>query len=147
MNFYEIFLSKFGENNNIKVRTRYESESESESEEDSYDSENRMIVIKGDNFYFSDLTIRKDDFLKTIVSYKNKIHDRHDYIFFPFKFLMEIDSGIVQFKKNIVYEFENFITPFSESKDVINFAKPYLDNSSIYMRGLRQDIKTRLTLH
>ena len=116
----------------IKIITN-DSDIESDKE-DSYnsDDENYRLIPKENSFYFdyyySNFSPKKNDPWKTSISYKNKIHDRHDYIFHPFKFLMEIDSEITPFKKNIVYEFENFINPFSKSKDVINFAKPYLDN-------------------
>ena len=116
----------------IKIITN-DSDIESDKE-DSFDSddENYILIPREDSFhfdyYYSDFSPKKKDPWKTSISYKNKIHDRHDYIFYPFKFLMEIDSEIAHFKRNIVYEFENFIMPFSESKEVINFAKPYLDN-------------------
>ena len=116
----------------IKIITN-DSDIESDKENNyNSDDENYRLIPREDSFYFdyyySDFSPKKKDPWKTNISYKNKIHDRHDYIFYPFKFLMEINSEITFFKKNIVYEFENFITPFSESKDVINFAKPYLDN-------------------
>ena len=127
LNFFELSTYKFGKKN-IKLRAFYESDSEIESDNDSEDEnkEDIMMVAEGNNFYFDFFNCY--DIFKKRVSHENEIHDRHDYFFFPFKYVMEIDSYIIPFKKNIVYRFDNFINPFLESEDIINFAKPYLDN-------------------
>ena len=86
-----------------------------------------------------------NDPYEQVVTTECKIHDK--FLFFPFKFKMEIDSTLTKYKKHIVYnstyfksnEDENVNNAFSYSKEtlkkIISFYKNFSFNNSPVIKG------------
>ena len=86
-----------------------------------------------------------NDIFQQVITTECKIHDK--FLFFPFKFEMEIDSTLTKFKKNIVYESiyfkskddENVNDAFNYSKEtfnkIINFYKNFSFNNLPVIKG------------
>ena len=63
------------------------------------------------------------DPLEQIVTTENKIHEEN--LFFPFKFTMEVDSTLTEFKKNIVYDTDAMVSKENSTDIIFSFSKPY----------------------
>ena len=84
------------------------------------------------------------DLYQQIISTENKIHEEN--LFYPFKFIKEINSNLTKFKKNIIYDTDVMLCKedttgyiFKDSKQYLNkiikYYKKYIFNNSPVIKG------------
>ena len=70
-------------------------------------------------------SLKEEDPYQQIVTTENKIHKQN--LFYPFKFINEIDSSLTKFKKNIIYDTDVMVSKENSIQNIFSFARPYLN--------------------
>ena len=76
--------------------------------------------------------LKNIDPYQQITTTENKIHNIN--LFLPFKFVMEIDSHLTPFKKNIIYETEAMRSEEDTTKNIFSFSRPFLNKIIKYYK-------------